>query len=156
MEDKLYQDYQSVVTTLNTDLNTKFQSLQSYEEPLSKKILKIAILGFGMITNIASSYFMFNAVLKVWAATLVGTPLGWGILILAILVELGFYYAMIATSILRLLNSDHDKFNVLKNELNIFEQEHLLFFSKALKKQEFNLRYRIVHDMATQTEPSMK
>lgn len=155
MDAKLYQDYQSLVTVLNTDLQTKFYSLQSYEEPFSKKILKMAILGFGMITNIASSYFMLNTLLKAWAATMVGTPLGWGIIILAILVDLGFYYAMGGASILRLLNSGQDNFNVLKNELSLFEQEHLLFFSKRINKKEVKLSHIIVRDMATQTQSSM-
>lgn len=155
MDDKLYQDYQSVVTVLNADLNTKFHSLQSYEESFSKKILKMAVLGFGMITNIASSYFMFNAVLTAWAASLVGTPLGWTIIVLAILVELGFYYAMGAASILRLLNSDRDNFNILKNELNMFEQKNPFFFSKRIKKQDAKSQCQIMHDMATQTESYM-
>lgn len=155
MDDKQYQDYHSLVAVLNADLHTKLHSLQSYEAPWYKKTFKVAVLGFGVITNIASSYFLFNAVLTTWAATLVGTPLGWGVIILAIVVELGFYYAMGAASILRLLNSDSDHFNVLKNELSMFEQDHLLFFSKHVKKQEINLSHRMVHDRATQTEPHM-
>lgn len=155
MDGQLYENYQLVVTQLNCDLNIKLRFLQAYEESFSNKLIKSVVVGFGAITNIASSYYLFAAVLRAWAAKLLDTPTGWALILLAILVELGFYYAMGAASILRFMNTDHDNFNVLKNELMMFDQEHHLFFSTRIKKQETNTRHRLLQNVATQTDLTM-
>lgn len=152
IEFRLYRDYLSIVTILNDDLHKKLYSQQLYEDSIYKKLLKIAFLGFGIISNVGGSYFMVNAVLTVWAPALLGTPLGWAIIGLAIIVELGFYYAMGATGVVRLFNSERDSFNILKKELGLFDKERLCFFSRHLKKEEFNLKPRVLHDVETQTD----
>ncbi|MCR9191498.1 MAG: hypothetical protein NXI01_02425 [Gammaproteobacteria bacterium] len=154
LDDQLYQDYRTVVASLNDDLEVKRHSIQCYDELFSKKLLKASVLGFGIITNIASSYFMIHSVLTTWAAALLGTPLGWGIIFLAILVELGFYYFMGAAGVIRLMNANHDDFKTLKNELSIFNQEHLTLFSTHVRKKEHCTQATVLHDMGTQTDVS--
>jgi len=155
LDDQLYQDYRTVVASLNADLETKFNSLQRFDDSFSKKLLKAAILGFGIMTNIASSYFMINSVLTAWAPILLGTPLGYGIICLAIMVELGFYYFMGAAGVIRLMNAHHDDFKILKNELRIFNQKNTTFFSTHVRKKECSVKSTVLHDVATQTDANL-
>ena len=155
VDDTIFQKYKQVIKVLNDDMRAKYRAIQNYEESFVIKILKAAVLGFGIISNIAGSYFMINAILATWAATLVGTPLGWGIILLAISVNLGFYCAMGAASIMRLMSPHYANNMTLKKEINLFERDYISFFSRHIENREQTTQrglQRTVKDAATQTD----
>jgi hypothetical protein len=63
---------------------------------------------------------MANSLITLLAPTLLGTPIGWSMVCLTVIAGLGFYYAMDATSMTRLINPSFDGYHTLQNELQAF------------------------------------
>ena len=152
IDNKAYEEYKTMVVILNNDLLTKYHAMQDYEESFFKKLLKIVLLAFGMITDIASTYYTINAVLTLCAPTLIGTPLGLVLIILAITTGLGFYYAMGASGIMRMMSLDYESHKTLNKELSSFKQEHMLFFSNHIRASRTILNSKIECDIERSTE----
>lgn len=155
IDDNKYSNYVTITNIFNQDLQAKYEAMQPYEQSFFKKALMFSVLAFGVISKVASSYFLMSTILSAWAASLVGTPLGWLIIILAIMVELGFYKAMGATGVIQLMNSDLEDLKVLKKNLHSFNSEYPNLFFQRTTHLRPRLEYKIMRDAYTQTEDSI-
>ena len=113
-------DYDRIVAIFNQDFQRKYQALQTNDSSIYRKIAIVGMVGFGVISTIAGSYFMTNSILLFYAANLIGTPWGCAIIALFVAIELGYYYAMGATGIVNLINKDYKNVNKLHREFSIF------------------------------------
>lgn len=121
-----YEHTLAFIALLHKDLQDKYGLMGDNKEPIWKESLKYSVLSFGAFVNVAGSYFMANAFLAIWAASLIASPVGIAIIILTMLSGLGFYYAYAqsVSSLSRLVNPDYDKYIELKNEFSIFHEEY--------------------------------
>jgi hypothetical protein len=120
-----HKDYREFLDLAHEDLNKKHTEMKKNEESNYQRAFKYAIIGFGAFSSGAGSYyFMVNVFLAVWAASLIGTPIGFALIALTIVAGLGFYYAMGASSMARLANKDYEQFNNLKKEYSFFEKKY--------------------------------
>ena len=150
-----YDHYLQFITLINQDLRLKYVAMGNYPESILKHILKVVALVFGALSSITGSYVAVNALLTTLAASWVGAPLGWGLIITAIVVDLGFYYAMGATSTARLINPDFDNYQELKKELGLFQVAHGddLYAIRTIKNRFFERKP--MQDASTQTEETV-
>ena len=152
VKNSVYNEYIQLTNLLNQDLRSKHAAIGPYPESILKKILKVGILAFGALSSIAGSYFFANALLTVLAASLVGTPVGWAIIGLTVLAGLGFYYAMDATSMIRLANPAFDKYHLLKKELEQFKDIYHDDLNLVTSIKDRFIEKKPTQDMYTQTE----
>lgn len=152
IDNQKYSNYVTITNIFNQDLQAKYSAMQPYEQSFFKKALMFAVLAFGVISKVASSYFLMSTILSAWAASIVGTPLGWLIIILAIAVELGFYKAMGATGVIQLMNTDLEDLKVLKNELYSFNREYPTLFFQRVTSLKLRTEQKVLQDAQTQTE----
>jgi hypothetical protein len=119
-----HKNYREFLALVHADLEEKHTKMGEYTESIYQKGFKCAIIGFGAFSSGAGSYyFMVNVFLAVWAASLIGTPVGFALIALTIVAGLGFYYAMGASSMARLANKDYEQFKNLKKEYGFFEKK---------------------------------
>ena len=111
---EFYLKHKTHALKCNQEITELKNKMGDDKESIPKKILKWGVIGFGILSSIAGNYFMATSLLTALCAPLLGTPIGWGIIILSILGGLGFYYAMGATSMINLVNPDRMKFKELK------------------------------------------
>lgn len=152
IDDNAYYQYVQFVELLNHDIQKKCDITNNYENSVFRKTLTIATLIIGIISSIASTYFMITTILKALAASIIATPLGSFIIVLAVLVDLGFYYAMGATSVLKSMNAKNEHCDLLKKEVDSFQQEYSCQFWRKSTYQRQRLNIKICKDMAVQTE----
>lgn len=152
LDERLYKDYERLIATLNQDLQKKYTTVQTNDNSVYRKTLTVATLGLATISYIASGYFLINTILKALAAPLIGTPVGFIIIFLSLFVDLGFYYAMGATGIVRMFNSDNENYKTLKTELDLFNSEQNHTFFKRPKDITPRFMPKLSRDAATQTE----
>ena len=124
IDTEMYECIMAFIELLHNDLLTKHHLMLEHKEPIWKKALNYTVTSFGALSSIAGSYFMANAFLTLWAASLVATPIGIVIILLTIISGLGFYYAMGASSMARLVNPNYDKFLDLQKEFTRFKEEY--------------------------------
>ena len=142
IDDGRYEDIMKLIELLHEDLLQKHRLINEQKEPIWKKVLNYSVTSFGALSSIAGSYFMANAFLTIWAASLMAPPVGIAIILLTMVSGLGFYYAMGATSMQRLVNPNHDKFVALKKEFTLFEDGYEGHVSqiKSIKTQFENFK----------------
>ena len=150
-----YDGYIQLVTLIRQDFQMKHAAMGGYPESLLKCILKGVALAFGAVSSIAGSYVAVNVLLTSLAASWIGTPLGWGLIMIATVVDLGFYYAMGATSTARLINPEFDNYQDIKKELGLFQGTPLddLNTSRSIKNRFFERKP--MHDASTQTDETL-
>ncbi len=127
VDDSVYDEYIELLTLLNQDLQHKHNHMSAYPDTTFKQILKASTLVFGVFASIANSYFTTNLLMGLIAAPLLGTPVGWAIVLLSIVTDLGYYYAMGATSIVQLIHPDFQHYQAFKDHLESFHatyQDH--------------------------------
>jgi hypothetical protein len=124
VDNVLYDQYINLTTLLNADLRIKEGEMQPYPESTLTNILKMVVLVYGAVSNAAGSYFFSNELLKVVAASMVGTPLGYTLVALTMLCGLSFYYAMGCTSMINLITPSFDEYQALKAGLTLFKTNY--------------------------------
>lgn len=152
LDDESKADYGRIVRLFNQDFQRKYQTLQANDRSVYRKIAIIGMVGFGIISTIAGSYFMTNSLLTFYAANLIGTPWGWAIIALFVSIELGFYYAMGATGIINLINKDYKNVNKLHREFSIFQNEQNTSHLIQIKHLTERFGPKEQREVATQTE----
>jgi|GEM_PF-2110668 hypothetical protein len=146
--------YRDICNLFYEDLNQKFSQL-NIEYTQFRIALIILMVIFGAISSVAGSYFMMSIILKTFAAGLIGTPLGWAIVFFGVLTDLGFYYVMGASGMMRLINGDIESSRDLKRKFNSFNHEYGISFFDSDRKPQHNAKSNFLVDVAVQTEYSM-
>ncbi len=155
VEPEQYDGYLRLTTLINQDLQIKQAKMGHYPESLLKQMLKAMALTFGAFSTIAGSYVATNTLLTTFASCWVGTPLGWALILTAMIVDLGFYYAMGATSTAQLINPDFDHYQTLKKEFESFQTTFPgeLHAMKGIRHRFFERKP--MQDASTQTSESL-
>ena len=152
IDNELYENYIKMTQLLNQDLQIKHNGIASYYETVTKKILKLVVIAFGLLSSTSASYFFATSTIAIWAPALMGNPLGWALICLTGIGNLGFYYAMGGSSMIRIVNPDYDKYQDLKKELRSFKEDyHDSLSHTALIKHCFEKKK--TEDAGTQTDP---
>ena len=148
IDNAIYDEYIQLLTLLNQDLRCRHAAMGAYTETAFKKVLKSCTLAFGALASIASSYFTVHLLMSLVAAPLLGTPIGWVILILTVVADLGYYYAMGATSMARLINPDLDHYQTFKNNLDDFNSSYPddLTEIRTIKQQHYFFKEQLQSD----------
>ncbi len=105
MDPGLYEQYTTLAILFNQDLRTQDAAMSDYQESVSKTILKVFLVTFGALSSIAASYFWADSIMSLWAASIIGTPIGWAMIALTVIAGLGYYYAMGGSSMVQLTDS---------------------------------------------------
>jgi len=149
-----FNHYVILAKLLNASRIKIYDAIASHRLSKTRKILKVGIIAFGVLTNIAGSYYFVLSSLAAVAPTLVGTPLGWGLIVLTILAGIGFYFAMGGSAMANILNQDYDRFQVLKKDISDFKENHADELSNiaAIRNKFVSERPKGVNK-ATQTTP---
>ncbi len=155
INDESKADYVRIIKLFNQDFQRKYQVLQANDSSIYRKIAVVGMVGFGIISTIAGSYFMTNSLLTFYAANLIGTPWGWAIIALFVSIELGFYYAMGATGIINLINKDYKNINKLHREFSIFQNEQNSAHLRQIKNLNERFGPKKQKEAATQTDQEL-
>jgi hypothetical protein len=131
MKNDVYDAYVKFTGLMNKDLQVKCKAASEAESSILRRIIKAAVLLFGAVSSVAGSYFLVIAMMSILAAPLVGTPVGWCIILLTVVAGLGYHYAMGTTSMSRVLSSDYDQFQTLKKEWAEFQETYSYDLSKV-------------------------
>ena len=155
IEHEQYDGYLELIGLINQDLQVKHASMGHYPESTLKQVLKAIALTFGAFSSAAGSYVATQSLLTTFASCWVGTPIGWGLILTAIVVDLGFYYAMGATSTARLINPEFDHYQTLKKELALFQTTYPeeLHTVRNIKHRFFERKP--MQDASTQTDEGL-
>ncbi len=146
-----FDEYRQLITLLNLDLRNKQAGMEPYPESSLKNILNAAILAFGALSSIAGSYFFVNTLMMMVAAPMVGTPIGWTIVVLTVISRLGIYYALDAISMIQLANPVFDRYDTLKKELQLFKDHYHEDLGSVKSTKERFVEKMPMQDASTQT-----
>jgi hypothetical protein len=94
-----------------------------FEESNFKKGIRSVLSGLTTLLNIAGGYFTGVALLSGMAATaaLIGTPIGWGIIGLVILGQIGLRLAVRSNAMIYTLNPGSEQYVAITDDINKFE-----------------------------------
>ncbi len=120
----VYSAFLGLLEELNQDMRDKHAGMTAYTETTAQQILKIATVVFGALASIASSYFTVNLLMGIVAASLLSTPIGWSIVILTVVADLGYYYAMGVSSMVNLIHPDLEAHKTFKKDVREFNEMH--------------------------------
>ena len=118
-----YKEYIACLKSFNDDLLLKQKKIGVYPESNWRKFCKSAIWLFGAFSSVAGDYFIANALLGLINSSLIGTPVGWVIIVLLTISGLGLYCAMEGRSVAHFVNPDFQVFKSLKNDLTLFNKK---------------------------------
>ncbi len=124
IDQTLFDDYRKLVKLINEDLRNKQANPVPYPESVLNDIMNFGVIAFGALSSVAGSYFFAHYMMALMAASLIGTPLGWAIIALTALSGLGFYYAMDATSMVRMVYPAYEEYDALCDELEQFRETY--------------------------------
>jgi hypothetical protein len=146
-----YADYIRFARLANDDLRMKYHTISAMKEPWYKELFKAGVFVFGMISSLAGSYFVAMTFLTLLAAPLVGTPIGWLIIVATMLLGLGFHYAMDASGMTRVVNRDYLNYQDLKKKFGLFYETYPddLNMAQTLRN---TFEKKPTQDASTQTE----
>jgi hypothetical protein len=85
-----------------------------------QKSIQYGVLSFGVLANIAESYFLAHSFLVLLAPTIALTGMGYLLIFITIIANLGFFYAMGASSITKIMPPELTDFKAFKTEINNF------------------------------------
>ena len=118
-----YQTYHQEIKLIETKLREQIKVLiEPKKSNTSEELMKYFILVFGVLSSIASSYFMIDLILATLAPTLMGTPVGILIIILTIVSSIVMYIITTSFSLSRFMNPEIGQIKELKSALEAFEE----------------------------------
>jgi len=151
LDDTEYDEFITLAESLNNELRLTNQKIGQYHESIAKKILKYGVIAFGVFTSITGSYFMATTFITACALPLLGTPIGWALIVLTMAAGLGFFYAMGGTGMANMVNPDRNHFHHLKKELAQFEKNHENTLQESRQLKHLYSVKKPTQDMSTQT-----
>ena len=86
--------------------------------------MKYFILGFGVLSSIASSYFMIALILATLSPALMGTPVGFLIIVLTIVSSIVMYIITTNFSLSSFMNPEIEQIKELKSAFASFEEKN--------------------------------
>lgn len=101
--------------------------VEEFKENSYKKGIRWFFSGINTLLTITNGYFMASALLKALAATLVGTPAGWTIIIGVIAIQLVNTYAIRSQSVYEMLNPHVSQIKTTNEKLISFETSNPKF-----------------------------
>lgn len=116
-------EHLELLKMINQDLIDKYQQMQNKKISIYREILKYGVLTFGVCANIAESYFFAHTFLLLLSSTLPFSGLGYLIIAITITANLGFFYAMGASSVIKIIHPELSDFQELKKELQFFSEK---------------------------------
>lgn len=123
MDKNHFRDYVKLVVLMNQDLRTKNEEIQKCQLSSVNKILKYAVITFGLLSNIASYYYLGMA-FSAFILPVVGVFLAQIMILITIISGLSFYYAIGVTSIIRLADPHKEELDALKKKLTDFSEKY--------------------------------
>ncbi len=152
MDPGLYEQYTTLAILFNQDLRTQDAAMSDYQESVSKTILKVFLVTFGALSSIAASYFWADSIMSLWAASIIGTPIGWAMIALTVIAGLGYYYAMGGSSMVQLVNPDYENYQELRQESAEFRDKYSDDLQRISAIKKIHHRHP-TREMDTQTDP---
>ena len=146
-----YDNYTKLAVLFNQDMAFKQEHIGSYDELIWTTLLKWGVVGFGILSSTANSYFWATSLLEGVYPSLLGTPMGWLFILLTITAGLGFYYAMGATGMIDLVNPDRVEFETFKEALLQFTPKIESDFEVVRSMKHIIVKPR-AQDSSTQTD----
>ncbi len=119
LESQPYLSLKKMLKQLNDNIVEKKHQLKDKEHPFIKG-LSWAMNGVGAAMVTSGGYFMITALLSTFAAGIMATPVGWGIIGLAMTISLACYIAVRSTDSAGMLNPVHRAFQNVKAKLERF------------------------------------
>lgn len=153
MDSDSYENYTKLAVLFNQDLAFKKEHLGSYEESIWAFLLKWSVVGFGVLSSTANSYFWATSLLEGVCPALIGAAMGWLFILLTITAGLGFYYAMGATGMIELVNPDRVEFDTFKEALLQFTPKIESDF-EVVRSMKHIIVKPLAQDSVTQTDES--
>lgn len=121
--DACSKDHLYLLNIINQDLIDKYQQMQNKKISIYRQILKYGVLTFGVCANIAESYFFAHTFLLLLSSSLPFSGLGYLIIAITITANLGFFYAMGASSVIKIIHPELSAFEEIKKELQFFSEK---------------------------------
>lgn len=119
MDATSFQSVKGIIKKYNEEIVAKKTKLKYKENPALKFISGcVTFLGGLMVTG--GGYFMATSLLSIVAASLLGTPVGWTIIGIAIVSSLAFYASMRAMGMFGMMNPILIKFKQIEATLKRF------------------------------------
>lgn len=111
-----------------------------YQENTSRKWIRYTITGLGSLLVTVGSYYMINQMLSTVASGLLGTPIGWGIIGLAIGTQLILYLSMRGKGLANMMNPGKEKYTLMQEKLVSFKLQTSLDQLLQQKKETLILQ----------------
>ncbi|NBX85169.1 MAG: hypothetical protein EBQ95_06150 [Gammaproteobacteria bacterium] len=105
---------------INQDIIEKCETMQDHPLSTISQCVKYGVLSFGVLANVAESYFLAHSFLILLTPTLAFTGMGYLLIAITIIANLGFFYAMGASSVVKIMNPEFDDLKALKKNFNNF------------------------------------
>lgn len=105
---------------LNDDLIKKCEQMQEYKISNIRQTIQYGVLTFGVLSNIAESYFLAHSFLLLLSPAIGFAGIGYLLIAITIIANLGFFYAMGANAVVKIMHPELDEYKALKNDLNNF------------------------------------
>ena len=110
----------NILEKINKDMIEKCHIMQDQPISASRQFVQYGVLSFGVLANVAESYFLAHSFLILLTPTLAFTGMGYLLIAITIIANLGFFYAMGASSVVKIMHPDLDDLKALKRDINNF------------------------------------
>ncbi|MCC2667059.1 MAG: hypothetical protein K0S63_975 [Gammaproteobacteria bacterium] len=131
-----YSEYTKLSSLFN-DYISNIKPIE-FQEPVFKKRIRLFFTAVNMVLMMTNSFYMTTALLKVVAATLVGTPIGWAMIAGVILIQLAATSIMRSESMFEMLNPEVVKIKEANKRIKSFKNKTKDFYLIGRQKQRLN------------------
>lgn len=147
-----FRAYANIAKHFNNDLEGA--KIEEFKEPFYKKAIRFGLTVLNLSLNVSGGYFMANSLLALVASSLIGTPIGWGIVGLIVLGGLVGRFAIRSNSTFNLLNPSAKKYKEIQKRLTAFENKNERIERILSKKESQHALVKENITMKIQSEPT--
>jgi hypothetical protein len=128
-----YEEFSAIAVAMNKSVQGNKRLFAVYKEKKITKAIRLSFMIFGSTMAAGTGFFAAKALLGIVAVSLLGTPVGWGLVIGAAVFSVVFHLGLKPKKMFNMLNPVAQKFKKIQDKFAAFKPKKKNDFSMVLR-----------------------
>lgn len=130
-----FKSYSKLAIKLNEHVQHKNNIFKHYDESVGVSIFRKVVTGFGAIMAAGNGYFLMHTLLALVAASLLATPVGWGLVSFAIVSSVSLFALIPSRGLFGMMNPAYEHYQQIQKRLDKFEYRSQTDFDEVISNK---------------------
>lgn len=130
-----YRQICNITKKFNQHIDDKKKLFSIYKEKPAVTVLRNGVNGFGLLMAAGNGYFLMHSLLLATAVSLLATPVGWGLIGLAVVSSLSLFLFIRSRGMFGMVNPMFAQFERIQTKLNQFNVKSEDDFTEAVSNK---------------------